>query len=106
MDAMSAVITVGKNAAEAVLAQEVQPVETGFLVWTQITNKTLRHGGRLDAFERFQAFALAMELGVTAVLMNTAIAEAKDAPRMARAMKLAVEAGRASFLAGRMPRRA
>ncbi len=50
--------------------------------------------------------AIAMELGATAVLMNTAIAEAKDPVRMARAMALSVEAGRQSFLAGRMPRRA
>ena len=50
--------------------------------------------------------ALAMELGVTALLMNTAIAEAKDPVLMARAMKGAVEAGRSAFLAGRMPKRA
>jgi thiazole synthase len=46
--------------------------------------------------------AVAMELGCTGVLMNTAIAEAKDPIRMARAMKLAVEAGRSAYLAGRM----
>ena len=49
--------------------------------------------------------AVAMELGVDGVLMNTAIAEAKDPVRMARAMKLAVEAGRDAYLAGRMPTR-
>src|SRR5215211_6564736 len=49
--------------------------------------------------------AVAMELGVDAVLMNTAIAEAEDAARMAKAMRLAVEAGRLAYLAGRMPRR-
>lgn len=49
--------------------------------------------------------AVAMELGCDGVLMNTAIAEAKDPVRMARAMKLAVEAGRDSYLAGRMPKR-
>jgi thiazole synthase len=48
---------------------------------------------------------LAMELGCDAVLMNTAIAEAKDPIRMASAMKHAVIAGREAFLAGRMPRR-
>jgi thiazole synthase len=48
---------------------------------------------------------VAMELGCTAVLLNSAIAHAKDPVRMARAMKLAVEAGRECFLAGRMPRR-
>ncbi len=49
--------------------------------------------------------AVAMELGVDAVLMNTAIAEAADAARMATAMRLAVEAGRLAYLAGRMPKR-
>ena len=49
--------------------------------------------------------AYAMELGVDAVLMNTAIAGAKDPVRMARAMKNAVSAGRDAFLAGRIPRR-
>jgi len=49
--------------------------------------------------------AVAMELGCTAVLMNTAIAAAKEPVRMARAMKAAVYAGREAYLAGRMPRR-
>lgn len=49
---------------------------------------------------------VAMELGCDAVLMNTAIAEAKDPILMARAMKLAIESGRMAYLAGRMPRRA
>jgi thiazole synthase len=49
--------------------------------------------------------AICMELGATAVLMNTAIAGAKDPVAMARAMKLAVEAGRLSFEAGRIPRK-
>ena len=49
--------------------------------------------------------AVGMELGCEGILMNTAIAEAKDPIRMARAMKLAVEAGREAYLAGRMARR-
>ncbi len=49
--------------------------------------------------------AIAMELGCDGVLMNTAIALAKEPVRMARAMKLAVEAGREAFLAGRMARK-
>ena len=49
--------------------------------------------------------AEAMELGVTAVLMNTGIAAAKNPLKMARSMKLAVEAGRLAYEAGRMPRR-
>ena len=49
--------------------------------------------------------AIAMELGADAVLMNTAIAEAQDAERMANAMRLAIQAGRLAYLAGRMPKR-
>ncbi|HEX7477484.1 MAG TPA: thiazole synthase [Polyangiales bacterium] len=49
--------------------------------------------------------AIAMELGCDGVLMNTAIAGAREPLRMARAMKLAVEAGREAFLAGRIERR-
>src|SRR5467141_4256387 len=49
--------------------------------------------------------AIAMELGCDGVLMNTAIAAAKDPVRMAKAMKQAVEAGREAFLAGRMPKK-
>jgi thiazole synthase len=49
--------------------------------------------------------ALAMELGADGVLMNTAIALAKEPVRMARAMKAAVEAGREAYLAGRIPRK-
>ena len=49
--------------------------------------------------------AIAMELGADGVLMNTAIAAADDPVRMARAMKLAVEAGRLAYEAGRMPKK-
>ena len=49
--------------------------------------------------------AFAMELGVDAILMNTAIAGAKDPVRMARAMKAAVEAGRDAFFSGRIPKK-
>jgi thiazole synthase len=49
--------------------------------------------------------AIAMELGATAVLMNTGIAAAKEPVKMAAAMRLAVEAGRLAYEAGRMPRR-
>jgi len=48
---------------------------------------------------------LTMEQGVDGILMNTALAAARDPVAMAHAMRLAVEAGRAAFLAGRMPRR-
>jgi thiazole synthase len=50
--------------------------------------------------------AVAMELGCDAVLTNTAIAHARDPVKMAAAMKLAVEAGRLAWLAGRMPKKA
>jgi len=49
--------------------------------------------------------AIAMELGADAVLMNTAIAEASDPAKMALAMKLAIEAGRMAYQAGRMQKR-
>jgi thiazole synthase len=49
--------------------------------------------------------AIALELGCAGVLMNTAIAQAGEPVRMARAMRLAVEAGREAFLAGRMARK-
>jgi thiazole synthase len=50
--------------------------------------------------------SIAMELGCDGVLLNTAVAGARDPVGMARAMKLAVEAGRLAFLSGRIPRKA
>ncbi len=49
--------------------------------------------------------ALAMELGVAGVLLNTAVAQAREPERMAFAVRAACEAGRQAFLAGRIPRR-
>jgi len=49
--------------------------------------------------------AIALELGCAGVLMNTAIAGAQNPVLMAGAMKLAVQAGRSAFLAGRMPKK-
>jgi thiazole synthase len=49
--------------------------------------------------------AIAMEFGFEGVLMNTAIAEAEESEKMAEAMKLAVQAGRLAYLAGRMPKK-
>jgi thiazole synthase len=49
--------------------------------------------------------AVTMEQGVDGILMNTALAEARDPARMARAMGLATEAGRLAYLSGRMPKR-
>jgi thiazole synthase len=48
--------------------------------------------------------ALAMELGASACLINTAVAKAQNPVQMASAMKLGIEAGRAAFMAGRIPR--
>jgi thiazole synthase len=50
--------------------------------------------------------SLAMEVGADAVLVNTAIAEAKDPALMAEAFRLGAEAGRRAYLAGRIPRKA
>jgi len=60
---------------------------------------------QLCPLSRLRHAALAMELGYDGGLMNTAIAEAQDSEKMALAMKLAVEAGRLAYLAGRMPKR-
>ncbi|HEX4842968.1 MAG TPA: thiazole synthase, partial [Limnobacter sp.] len=49
--------------------------------------------------------AIAMEMGCAGVLMNTAIAKAQNPVQMARAMRLATEAGRDAYLAGRMPKK-
>jgi len=49
--------------------------------------------------------ALAMELGCAAVLVNTAVAKARDPVRMAGAMRTGVDAGRAAHLSGRIPKR-
>jgi thiazole synthase len=49
--------------------------------------------------------AVAMEFGADAILMNTAIAESRDPAQMAEAMKLAIQAGRLAYVAGRMPKR-
>ena len=75
----------------AILSMMMEQVKVPFLVDAGVGNAS-------DA-------AIAMELGCDAVLLNSAIALAKDPVRMARAMKLAVEAGRLAYLAGRMPRR-
>jgi thiazole synthase len=50
--------------------------------------------------------ALAMELGCSAVLLNTAVSKARDPVLMAKSMRAAVEGGRLSRLAGRIPKRA
>ena len=60
--------------------------------------------GKYKDFKETRA-AIAMELGCAGILMNTAIAGARERILMAGAMKKAVEAGREAFLAGRMPKK-
>ncbi|MEL6878114.1 MAG: sulfur carrier protein ThiS [Pseudomonadota bacterium] len=86
------------------------PIGSGLGIQNQVTIRLIVEGASVpvlvDAGVGTASDAsVAMELGCDGVLMNTAIAEAKDPIRMARAMKLAVEAGREAYLAGRMGRR-
>ena len=83
------------------------PIGSGLGIQNRVTIRLIVEGARVPVLVdagvgTASDAAVAMELGCTGVLMNTAIAEAKDPIRMARAMKLAVEAGRAAYLAGRM----
>jgi thiazole synthase len=83
------------------------PIGSGLGIQNRVTIRLIVEGTRLPVLVdagvgTASDAAVAMELGCTGVLMNTAIAEAKDPVRMAGAMKLAVEAGRESYRAGRM----
>ena len=86
------------------------PIGSGLGIQNQVTIRLIVEGANVPVLVdagvgTASDAAVAMELGCDGVLMNTAIAEAKDPIRMARAMKLAVEAGREAYLAGRMGRR-
>lgn len=86
------------------------PIGSGLGIQNRVTIRLIVEGTNLPVLVdagvgTASDAAVAMELGCTGVLMNTAIAEAKDPLGMARAMKLAVEAGRAAYLAGRMASR-
>lgn len=86
------------------------PIGSGLGIQNQVTIRLIVEGASVpvlvDAGVGTASDAsVGMELGCDGILMNTAIAEAKDPIRMARAMKLAVEAGREAYLAGRMARR-
>lgn len=86
------------------------PIGSGLGIQNQVTIRLIVEGANVPVLVdagvgTASDAAVAMELGCDGVLMNTAIAEAKDPIRMARAMKLAVEAGRDAYLAGRMGRR-
>ncbi|MCV0383214.1 MAG: sulfur carrier protein ThiS [Erythrobacter sp.] len=86
------------------------PIGSGLGIQNQVTIRLIVEGASVPVLVdagvgTASDAAVAMELGCDGVLMNTAIAEAKNPLRMARAMKLAVEAGREAYLSGRMGRR-
>ena len=83
------------------------PIGSGLGIQNRVTIRLIVEGAKVPVLVdagvgTASDAAIAMELGCDGVLMNTAIAEAKNPVGMARAMRLAVEAGRAAYLAGRM----
>jgi thiazole synthase len=86
------------------------PIGSGLGIQNRVTIRLIVEGAKVPVLVdagvgTASDAAIGMELGCEGILMNTAIAEAKDPILMARAMKLAVEAGRSAYLAGRMGRR-
>ncbi|MCK0099024.1 sulfur carrier protein ThiS [Qipengyuania sp. S6317L1] len=86
------------------------PIGSGLGIQNQVTIRLIVEGASVPVLVdagvgTASDAAVGMELGCDGILMNTAIAEAKDPIRMARAMRLAVEGGREAYLAGRMGRR-
>ncbi|XUU61425.1 sulfur carrier protein ThiS [Erythrobacter sp. HA6-11] len=86
------------------------PIGSGLGIQNQVTIRLIVEGANVPVLVdagvgTASDAAVGMELGCDGILMNTAIAEAKDPIRMAYAMKLAVESGREAYLAGRMGRR-
>jgi thiazole synthase len=86
------------------------PIGSGLGIQNRVTIRLIVEGAKVPVLVdagvgTASDAAVAMELGCDGVLMNTAIAEAKDPIAMAQAMKLAVEAGRLAYNAGRMARR-
>jgi thiazole synthase len=86
------------------------PIGSGLGIQNRVTIRLIVEGAKVPVLVdagvgTASDAAVGMELGCDGILMNTAIAEAKDPIRMARAMKLAVESGREAYLAGRMARR-
>ena len=86
------------------------PIGSGLGIQNRVTIRLIVEGAKVPVLVdagvgTASDAAVAMELGCDGVLMNTAIAEAKDPVVMARAMKLAVESGRLAYRAGRMGRR-
>ena len=97
-------------AARAAFWPRRAPIGSGLGIQNQVTIRLIVEGASVPVLVdagvgTASDAAVGMELGCDGILMNTAIAEAKDPIRMARAMKLAVEAGREAYLAGRMGRR-
>ena len=83
------------------------PIGSGLGIQNRVTIRLIVEGAKVPVLVdagvgTASDAAVAMELGCDGVLMNTAIAEAKDPLLMAHAMKLAVQSGRAAYLAGRM----
>ncbi|MGF7153962.1 thiazole synthase [Novosphingobium gossypii] len=86
------------------------PIGSGLGIQNKVTVRLIVEGAKVPVLVdagvgTASEAAVAMELGCDGVLMNTAIAEAKNPVRMARAMKLAVEGGRHAYLSGRMGQR-
>ncbi|HEV7232913.1 MAG TPA: sulfur carrier protein ThiS [Sphingorhabdus sp.] len=86
------------------------PIGSGLGIQNRVTIRLIVEGAKVPVLVdagvgTASDAAVAMELGCDGVLMNTAIAEAKEPVAMATAMKLAVESGRLAYLAGRMGRR-
>ena len=86
------------------------PIGSGLGIQNRVTIRLIVEGAKVPVLVdagvgTASDAAVGMELGCDGILMNTAIAEAKDPILMARAMKLAVEAGRSAYLSGRMGRR-
>ena len=86
------------------------PIGSGLGIQNRVTIRLIVEGAKVPVLVdagvgTASDAAVAMELGCDGVLMNTAIAEAKNPIAMAMAMKLAVESGRMAYLAGRMGRR-
>lgn len=99
-----------ENAGAVAIMPLGAPIGSGLGIQNRVTIRLIVEGTSLPVLVdagvgTASDAAVAMELGCTGVLMNTAIAEARNPVLMAQAMKAAVEAGRMSYLAGRMGRR-
>ena len=99
-----------ENAGAVAIMPLGAPIGSGLGIQNRVTIRLIVEGTSLPVLVdagvgTASDAAVAMELGCTGVLMNTAIAEARDPILMAGAMKSAVEAGRMAYMAGRMGRR-